>query len=307
MGKRAELQVPRSAGLAPNHRCGFDSWTIIYSAKRDAIIHRARLLWTEDTNALTISVVDNPHGGSNHVVTFCDLAQFVIRPSALEIVVIPLDDQLSVNTIDHLLVDQIWPRLVAHNGQLVIHASAAANKDGAIMAVGQSGRGKSTLAASLHQRGLSLLGDDAIVISQQSGMSHCRAVYQSLRLFPDSIASVFDAPVTQSEVAAYTAKRNIRLDGTAEDTFSHPIRAIFFLDADDGHSRAASEEIAPADACMRLIEHSFWLDPTDVLRTADKLKSASALASGVPCFQLSFPRDFDRIGELHDTIFEALQ
>ncbi len=55
---------------------------------------------------------------------------------------------LTPATLQHLLFDQILPRLIAHAGRLVLHASAVGASAGAILFLGGTGQGKSTLAAS---------------------------------------------------------------------------------------------------------------------------------------------------------------
>ncbi len=188
----------------------------------------------------------------------------------------------------------------------MVHAAGISSPQGAILFVGPSGRGKSTLAASLQQPGFTLLGDDAIVISEQVGEVRCKAVYQSLRLFPDSIATLFDQPIEQSDVACYTEKQNVHFAAAGPGASDHRVRSIFFIAADDGHAHQTIETIGPADACMRLVEHSFWLDPTDIGLTARKLASASALANRVPAFELAYPRDFSQLPELHAAMFSVL-
>ena len=240
------------------------------------------------------------------VVTYDGIARFKLSYALREISISAFDDQVSDNTLEHLLVDQIWPRIIAHRGELVLHAAGVSTPEGAILFVGPSGRGKSTLAASLHQRGFALLGDDAMVISAADGEARCSAVYRSLRLFPDSIATLFEEPVRLSEVSDYTDKENVHLPLPEQSDDAQRVRAIFFLNPDEDHAGASVEAVSPGNACMRLVEHSFWLDPTDIALTARKLTSASALAGGVRVYHLSYPRDYAKLAELHAAIFSVL-
>jgi hypothetical protein len=73
------------------------------------------------------------------------------------------------------------PLLLAHlGGKIPLHASAVALEGRAIVLVGGSDRGKSTLAAALcDQLGASLLGDDAVVIERRADASHVVALEES--------------------------------------------------------------------------------------------------------------------------------
>ncbi len=56
----------------------------------------------------------------------------------------------SPETFRHLLINQAIPRLMAHRGRLILHASAVSLKAGeCFLFLGDSGYGKSTLAAAL--------------------------------------------------------------------------------------------------------------------------------------------------------------
>lgn len=279
-------------------------WTITRSDHLSLPGGAPHLLFDDGISALSIVTDDQSTDAPTYIVRFHDYADFALDYQTRTIDVVALNSAVTPNTIDHLLVDQIWPRIIAHRGELAIHASGVATDEGALLFVGESGRGKSTLAASLHQRGFALLGDDAMVISDQDGAALCRAVYPSLRLFPDSIATLFGDAVEQSEVASYTDKRNIFLD-RADTAAAIPVRALFFLEP-EGAARPTVTPLRPADACMRLVEHSFWLDPTDLALTAKKLASASALANAVPGFTIDYPRDFAALGDLHAALFAAL-
>lgn len=73
------------------------------------------------------------------------------------------------------------PLLLAHlAGSIPLHASAVAVDGGAIVFVGASGLGKSTLAAALcDHAGASLLGDDAVVIERRGDSFHVVALEDS--------------------------------------------------------------------------------------------------------------------------------
>ena len=177
----------------------------------------------------------------------------------------------------------------------------------AILLLGESGSGKSSLAASFERKGYALLGDDALVVSWRGQSAHARAVYPSLRLFPDSIQALFSEGIPTASVAHYTPKLRVSVPLKDEGERSAlPIRAIFVLGAPSPDSQVKVCRKSIADACMSLVEGSFVLDPTDTSRAPKRLHDASALAREVPVFDLSYPRAYSRLADVRAAIFEAL-
>ena len=299
--------IPRSNGATPD-RCFPDilSWKVVSGTACSVRESNLRLLWADDGGSLSVFTTQDTAPEPTFVLTYSDIARFELSYPSREILISPRNDAVSDHTIQHLLVDQIWPRIIAHCGQLVLHAAGVSTPHGVVLFLGQSGRGKSTLAASLHQRGLGLLGDDAMVISAGDDEARCKAVYRSLRLFPDSIATLFNQPIRQSKVADYTDKRNIHLSVPEHPDDEHRVRAVFFLEPDEAQVSASLRLVSPAAACMLTVEHSFWLDPTEIALTAQKLRSASALANRVPAYRLVYPRDYAKLANVHAAIFSVL-
>jgi hypothetical protein len=211
------------------------------------------------------------------------------------------------STQQHFLIDQVLPRILGHKGNLVLHAAAIRLGDGAFLLLGKSGSGKSSLAASFERAGYSLLGDDALVVSWLGQSAHARAVYPSLRLFPDSIDALCLQGTPTASVAHYTPKLRVSVplkDGG--DSSALPIRAFFVIGAPSPNSEILVQRRSIADACMALVENSFVLDPTDTSRAPRRLHEASKLAREVPAFDLYYPRAYSRLADVQAAILEAL-
>ena len=219
----------------------------------------------------------------------------------------PASASVTHSTQQHFLIDQVLPRILGHEGNMVLHAAAIRLGDGAVLLLGKSGSGKSSLAASFERTGYALLGDDALVVSWRGQSAHARAVYPSLRLFPDSIDALFSGGVPTASVAHYTPKLRVSVPLKDEGERSAlPIRAIFVLGAPSPNSEVQINQKSIADACMALVENSFLLDPTDKSRAPARLHDASALAREVPAFDLSYPRAYSRLADVRAAILEAL-
>lgn len=283
----------RAFGLEPG-------WVSHYS-DGDGLSPLAGASAWDDGDALSVSVSTDL---ATFRVSFTDLADFTIDIGS-KTVAIRCRRTLSTDTIRHLLYDQIVPRIVAHQGDLVLHAGAVASPQGALIVVGLSGTGKSTLTASMHQLGFPLLGDDAVVLQAGDEGVDCQAIYPSLRLFPDSLSAVWGQPPL-AKVADYSEKLSVHGPPLAA-TQSCPVAVggIFFLDAPDGAGVLIHRVEAP-QACMALIGHSFWLDPVDPQQASRRMAQAALVADRVPVFRLHYPRDFGSLPAVPEAMTRAL-
>jgi hypothetical protein len=211
----------------------------------------------------------------------------------------------SQQSVLHLLGDQVLPRILAHEGELVLHAAGARTESGMVLFAGASGSGKSSLAASLHKGGYRLVGDDAIVISETGGKITGRAIYRSLRLFPDSIDALIPRSARLSPVASYTTKQNVAFADDCPSNETTPIRAAFLLGPTRGDA-ILIEPMNASDACMAIVEHSFWMDPADLDRTKKRMLQASVMARQIPMFRLTYPRSYSRLPAVQDVLATVL-
>lgn len=153
--------------------------------------------WADPAGPLVISFFGGP-GHGHHRLRHADDIIVDVLPDRR--IVTRVRTGLSRPTLDHFLADQVLPRVRAQGGDFVLHAGAVRVDGAAILLMGASGRGKSTLVTSLDSAGLALLGDDAMVVSCLDEHPRTKAVYPSLRLLPDSIAALFCESRTTTKV-----------------------------------------------------------------------------------------------------------
>ena len=259
---------------------------------------RHRWLDDDDGISLQVAALDGSRvlqSAKRYLLRAPDQCDFILDPTAGTIEVAP-EAGLALNTLEHLLLDQVIPRLLAGRGHLVVHASLVRFGTQAVAFLGRSGWGKSTLAALLHRHGLTALCDDCILLERQDGAVFAIPSYPGLRLYEDSIAQALVDDLAIGPVAEYSDKqRIIGLDLPPDLLEPQPLAAICLLD--DPQQATDSLGLAPtttAAACMALIEHGFRLDPSDPAQSVQQLRQASAAADAVPTFLLSHPRDFAR-------------
>lgn len=205
------------------------------------------------------------------------------------------------DALRHVLLDLVLPRLLAAGDVIALHGALIESAGHGFGLVAASGYGKSTLGASFHGKDSRLLGDDALVLRPDGAGYRGQCLYPSLRLFPDSLARVLPGEVETAPVAGYTEKRRVPFGGGPD---SAPLRALFRL-TDPGEEIRITR-LAPAAACMAIIENAFALDAEDHEETQRRFLRAADLAREIPVFDLTYPRDYARLPEVHEAILAAL-
>jgi len=204
----------------------------------------------------------------------------------------------SPETIEHLLIDQVLPRVLAHRGRLVLHAGAVGVPSGAVAFLGDSGAGKSTLCGAFARRGDLLLGDDGIIVRESTaGTFDTLPTYSGLRLLPRSVAHLYDDASRGRPMAAYSEKR--RFGTVRPEPEAVPLRAIYVLAEGD---RVSITPLAGAEAVLALVRSTFHLHLDDSSRARRLFERIAAVALAIPIRSLAYPRDF----ALLDAVREAV-
>ena len=147
----------------------------------------------------------------NYLLRFPDLVDFLISSSGESVFYIP-EPNIPEETIRHLILDQVIPRILGQQGQLVLHASAVQLLDGkATIFLGDTGWGKSTIASSYYENGAQLITDDCLLIKIVDNKVFCVPNYYGLRLYPDSAQAIFKVNMQFKPVAHYTSKERLTL------------------------------------------------------------------------------------------------
>lgn len=106
-----------------------------------------------------------------------------------EIAIDPIADA-DVRSLRLLVLNAALTILMQQRGCLVLHGSAVAMAGHAIVFLGVSGQGKSTLAAALYRQGYSVVTDDVVVIDLQSLQPMVLPGFPQLRLLPDAAVAL---------------------------------------------------------------------------------------------------------------------
>jgi hypothetical protein len=248
-----------------------------------------------------------------YLLKFPDICDFIVSPEGSSIICIPQAD-VPDESVRHLLLDQVVPRMLGQDGRLVLHASAIALADGSAVAfVGESGWGKSTIASAFYDDGFRLLTDDCLLLKAAPDGVVCIPNYYGLRLYQDSADAVLGIEMaTGAAVAHYTDKRRhlYRTGSSQQQAGWTRLAAIFLLNHPEQSTDSGMVRIEPikgAEEMTAIIRQMFVLDPTDSALTIKQFKlAASLVTSNLPIFRLSYAREYSVLPEVRQSVINSL-
>ena len=240
---------------------------------------------------------------------FPRLADFAIAPLENTITCSPacVTDNF---TLRHLLLDQVIPRLLDHNGQLILHASAVRLKGQTLLFLGETGQGKSTLAMALQQHGCQLVTDDCVRFFFSGNNVNCIANYVGARLWPDSFNTL--NPLCHNvEKNAGSGKTRLYFSFEDDDgPSSFPVKAIFFLKTSPDDLSEECCTLVPVSGANKFIDmnkHCFPLDPTDPASTRSRFQNMTRLGNSDALFfaRLCYKRDYTVLSDICQRVLSA--
>lgn len=256
---------------------------LIYQGTRDLIPLAAR----DQASYLSINEEEVVISGE-------DVGTFVIR-GGKEVCVIPAfgvdESRLRLN-----LVGVVMAFVLHQRGLLVLHAACNSMNGGAVGFVGESGFGKSSMAAALYQRGYDLFTDDVLPVVTDGDVPIVKSGFPQLKLHPNAASSLGFAPHALHALHSSQEKLGCRLTtGFANDSL--PLRRLYILEKGD---RIAIDLLPPTQALMELVRHSY---PTRAQHCGGSghLTKCASIAARVPIYRLTRPNALSllrQIGEL---------
>ena len=242
-------------------------------------------------------------GDSGYLLRFPNLADFEVTPNGFSVVARPVPGT-SAGTVEHLYLNQVLPLALSRQGQLVLHASAVELGTLGVAFIGESGRGKSTLAASFATTGARFLTDDGLRLHWTDGICYITPSHPSVRLWEDSEHAVIFHHVTQAPSVDYTAKvRLLAGDHIAFCAEIRPLERVYFL-GDGSAPTLAIKTMAPVEALMALVKNSFLLDIEEQQLLAWHFDEMVRLAALPIFFHLDYPRRFEDLPQIRAAIIQ---
>jgi hypothetical protein len=247
-------------------------------------------LWTEFHRA-----------DGDYLLRFPHLADFLVSVDACAVTCIPVPE-VPEGTARHLYLNQVLPLVLSKLGKLVFHASAVEIGAGAVAFVGESGRGKSTLAASFAVSGCRFLTDDGLVVEPSGEGFEVLPSHPSIRLWDDSEAALIPPAARRAPPVHYTSKaRFLADDELAFCAVPRSLLRVYFL-CDGTTERLEMRRLSAAETLVEWVKHSFLLDIEEQPRLASHFDQVAALANQPIHYRLDYPRRFEELAAVRQTI-----
>lgn len=228
--------------------------------------------------------------GAVHV-SWSDLFDFVVSRDGRCIDVYAEPDRGTESTYTYLISQVISVALV-QLGIESLHASAVAIDNQAIVLIGDSGYGKSTLTAALLRAGAKLITDDLLVLRKTAAGYHAAPGAFRLKLDPDT-GRALGLKWKGVPMADGSGKLVYLLEPPMCVTESKPLRRILMLQPNARELRL--EPVSPAAATRELLAATFNPMHTEPARLTRLLQDAHQMARTVGIERLHVPRDLTLI------------
>lgn len=248
-----------------------------------------------------------------YLFRFVDLADYFVDRAGSRIVCRSAEKDVSLNTIRHLVLDQVFPMVLNLRGREALHATGVVTPKGAIAFTGPTGSGKSTLAASFFLAGCDALCDDCLALIDDNDSIRAVPAYPGLRLSIDAAIALGADAESVRKVADYTSKKRVftRAHLARFPTEAQPLKRIYRImrpgEGEPAIEAPTIEDLTPADAFIEMVSATFPLDVTDRNMLARHFHFMQKLAERVPMKRLKIPNDYAALPAVRAAIMGDLE
>ena len=239
--------------------------------------------------------------GAGYLLRFPELADFEVSADGFSVQGFPAPGVPSP-TVEHLYLNQVMPLALSRQGKLVLHGSAVNIGGQGVAFLGESGRGKSTLAASFASEGTCFLTDDGLRLDWLGDRCMILPSHASIRLWKDSQDALIGQGAAIAPAVSFTSK--VRFLAGSAISFcdeARPLRHVFFLGAGEAQTPTI-EPLRPAEAVIEMVKHSFLLDVEARDMLARHFDDLTRLA-GLPIyFRLDYPRRYNGLAAVREAV-----
>ncbi len=210
----------------------------------------------------------------------------------------------SPDEISYYLLGPVLGLVLRYRGVLCLHACAVRLGDAAIAVTGPVRSGKSTTAAAFISRGASIISEDLVPLCEHDGVFRAYPGYPRIRLWPDSVATLFGSPDALPRLMPDWEKRYLELaDSGAFCPEPVPLAAIYVLGERSSDGDAPTiHAVSPRETIYTLAANTYSNYLLDGPARELEFRSLARLSTTVPVRRVTPHSDPSRIGQLCDLI-----
>jgi hypothetical protein len=244
----------------------------------------------------------------SHYVSWTEHFEFLIAPDGRDVQFRTLDFG-TPEAVSVYLLNQALSFCLILLGHEPYHVTVVEFAGRAIGFMGDSGAGKSSLAAHFIRRGHALLTDDLLITRPVHGQPWAASGQPRIKLFPEIARDVLGTNACGTKMNAGSDKRIYPLGSRAFCAEPRRLQALYVLkhpDSEDCSDEVSITRLPPARAVGELLEHSFNTSLSDRWRRVQQLRAARELALAVPVSALRYPRSLRALEQVHSAVLNDL-
>lgn len=252
-------------------------------------------LWAErSAEAPTLTVVHGPRGSADGDPVVVDQMGSIRIPSSRTIEISSAEPTCQ-RLFQHLAIGPALGYYLHRTGCAVLHGSSVAVSGKAVVLLGASYLGKSTLAAALRRRGHPHVSDGMCVAKIHDAGIDVLPGPPFARLWPDSVRTIGEQPDRLLRVFPDLDKRLLPIRETVQ---RDPIvlGRVYCLSV--GGDAVTIARVSPAAATWQLIRNYYLTEQIGARDSHIILKRAANVAQKVTVSQLSRPNDLARLDDV---------
>ena len=214
-------------------------------------------------------------------------------------------ESLSLENTVTYLVGQIAAFVLRLRGIVCLHASSIVIDRRVLTIVGESGAGKSTMAASLVRQGHRVLSEDVSALVERDGKFMVQPGYPRVNLWPDVVNSLHGAPDALPKIVPTWDKRYFDLGENGGHFFNQPapLAAIYVLENRVSEQTASLvESVSASDALISLLTNAHGRHLVERPMRTREFDLLSRIAEVIPVRRVVPRSDLARLDELCEKI-----
>lgn len=204
------------------------------------------------------------------------------------------------------LLGSVFGALCHQNGFLPLHASSVRSGDGVTAFLGDSGAGKSTMAACLQGRGFPIASDDICVLEEDAGEMRVIPVAGWLKLWRASLTHLGETPDEKNRVYSEDDKYRLYLETHAGDRLV--LRNLVFLTkAVEAGGEPRLKALTAGETIVRMMELTYLGYITELTGShARVFRQCARVLAGAKGYRLVVPWGFEAMDGALDLLEREL-